>query len=190
MQKNKLNNGKKLINLTFDAAFKLYFKRGPGLLKSLLEAFLPLPKNSTIDNVEVLDSESSSTVSPPSKNFILDLKVRIKRRVSESTKIEIVNVEMQTSNLKDFTSRMLCYNDRLFSDQLKPGEGYGSLRTVYTLVFITDNLRELAVKEFSEKYYHVCLLRADAPPFPVISYMKQLIIVELAKFKKSLHRIN
>ena len=48
------------LKLTNDATFKAYFKSNKQLLISLLSSFLPLPKGSTIIEVNLLDSELSS----------------------------------------------------------------------------------------------------------------------------------
>ena len=192
MQKNTLKTGTKFVNLTFDAAFKRYFKKTPDLLKSLLKYFLPLPKSYTIQSVEILDSESM--INPPGKNFVLDIKVRLKREKQKKSKeevtkeeIETVNVEMQTTNHKKFTDRILAYNARLYANQLQSGQDYDKLQTVYSLVFITENLQEF--KYLANEYYHTCSMRRDDSPHSCLSQGMQIVIVELAKFHKKLNKL-
>ena len=189
MQENTFKNKPNFINLTLDAAFKQYFKEEPILLKSLLKNFLPLSKNCTIESVDLLDSESHPMdLNPLGKNFILDMKVRLRRKEKDSIKEEIINVEMQTTNKKNFTRRVLAYNARLYSNQLKSGQGYGKLNSVYSLIFVTENLKEFAVKELMHEYYHTCSVRRNTAPNLLLSDGMQFIIVELAKFKKGLKK--
>ena len=109
------------LKLTNDAAFKTYFKSNEEALKSLLTHFLPLPNNSEIIKVDVLDPDlppdSSAVVKSEEsgKRFILDLKVHLNRTVqSGAQKTEIVNVEMQTVSKPYFTDRILAYSCRLY----------------------------------------------------------------------------
>ena len=48
------------LKLTNDAAFKAYFKSNEEALKSLLTHFLPLPRNSVIIGIKILDPDLPS----------------------------------------------------------------------------------------------------------------------------------
>ncbi len=63
------------LRLTNDAVFKNFLTKNEELLKSLLQSFLPLPKNSSIENVVVLNSELTPQrlASDVGKTYILDL---------------------------------------------------------------------------------------------------------------------
>ena len=186
------------IDLTFDAAFKLYFKKNLSLLMSLLKDFLPLPENSTIMNVELMDSELEpiSSDNPAGKKFILDIMVEIhteyidkKQPEKKEIKSEIVNVEMQASSQKNFSDRILAYNARIYSDQIKEGEYYNKLHPVYSLVFMTTKLKEFDVDELANEYCHICNLRRNKYPDLTLNNGMQFIIVELAKFRKRLKKV-
>ena len=177
------------LRLTNDAVFKNFFTRDEELLKSLLQSFLPLPKNSSIESVVVLNPELTSErlASDAGKTFILDLKVKFTYQSSFGAKTETVNVEIQTSNQTHFVGRLIAYSGRIYSDQLDRGEGYEKLAPVYSLIFSTKNLKELAqVKD----YFHVCsLLREDAPHV-VISRALRPVIVELEKFSVNVEKLD
>ena len=175
-----------LLRLTSDIAFKSYFKYDPNLLIPLLQDFLPLPPGSLIKSVQLLDPEQSSR-STQDKTYILDIKVRLKRKnKSGLEEEETVNVEMQTTSRKAFTNRLLTYLARIYSGQIKTGEDYHKLRPVYSLTFTTANLQEFKVLS---EYYHVCgLQRIHAPHLPFSDGML-FVVVELSKFKKKLEEL-
>ena len=172
------------VDLTFDAAFKMYFKREPDLLKSLLQNFLPLPKDSLIADVLLLDNEL--TREDPDKTFVLDMKVKIDRRIGEETFTETVNVEMQSTSQPHLADRLLAYSARIYSDQLQVGQSYDELATVYSLAF-TPHLYEFRGDQ--EHYYHVCTLRSEQSPDLVCGQGIKLIVVELDKFLHSIDKI-
>ena len=109
------------LKLTNDAAFKAYFKGNEEALKSLLTHFLPLPKNSEVIRVDVLDPDlhpdTPSVIKgeESGRRFVLDLRMHLKRNTQSGTqKTEIVNVEMQTVSKPYFTDRALVYACRLY----------------------------------------------------------------------------
>ena len=178
------------LRLTNDAVFKNFLIKNEELLKSLLQSFLPLPKNSSIENVVVLNSELTPQrpAKDAGKTYILDLQVKFTYQSSFGAKMETVNVEIQTSNQTHFVGRLIAYSGRIYSDQLDRGEGYEKLAPVYSLVFSTKNLKELA--QVKDQYFHVCsLLREDAPHV-VISRALRPVIVELEKFSVNVEKLD
>ena len=181
------------LKLTNDAAFKEYFKSNKEALKSLLTHFLPLPKDSEIIKVDVVDPDlppdSPAVVKgeESGRRFVLDLKVHLKRNTQSGTeKTEIVNVEMQTASKRYFTDRILVYSCRLYSQQLKKGNDYDKLLPVYSLVFITKNLKEF--KDVKD-YYHVCNICRVKPPHVLMSKGLCFVIIELEKFDKNVKQL-
>ena len=181
------------LKLTNDAAFKTYFKSNEEALKSLLTHFLPLPKDSKIIKVDVLDPDlhpNSPAVTKDKesgKRFVLDLKVHLKRITQSGTqKAEIVNVEMQTTSKSYFTDRILVYSCRLYSQQLKKGNDYNKLLPVYSLVFITKDLKEF--KDVKD-YYHVCNICRVTHPHVLMSNGLCFVIIELGKFDKNVKQL-
>ena len=175
------------LGLTNDLFFKAYFVKNKKLLKSLLTHFLPLPEGSPIVGIEILNPELISGErlnlhTDVGKTFVLDIRARYERKGSQRVQTETVNVEIQTTNQSHFTDRILAYSGRLYSEQLKRGEGYGRLNPVYSLVFTTKNLREF--KNVDDDYRHVCNIRRTKEPQVVMSRGMCFVIVELGKFTK------
>ena len=176
------------LDLSLDAVFKSFFKGDTSLLISLLSHFLPLSRDSLIEDVLLLDPELSPEALAKqgrkfNKTFILDLRATIRRKIDGTLReAEIVNVEIQTSAQEHFTDRLLVYSGRLFSDQLTAGGNFNELRPVYSLVFTTVNLKEF--RSLKETYYHVCNIRRVGSPEIVMSRSMYFVIVELGKFKK------
>ena len=183
---------KRPIDLTFDAAFKMYFKSNPELLTSLLETFLPLSTIGHIAKIELMDTELGAFPNKYlKKTFLLDIKVRIYRQRMGEEKVmsEIADVEMQTSSLKGFTNRLVVYVGRILSDQLTAGEDYKELPTVYSVVFITKNLSEFNTKALAHEYYHHNTMRREGVPDTLFNDRTQHITVELGKFNKEVDKL-
>ena len=100
-----IQTGKKLLNLTNDSVFKVFFENSKKLLISILEIFLPLPKGSVIESVSLQNTEIRSDKVPNEyKAFTLDLRVKLRRKINGVLQdTEIVNVEVQTTSQKCFT---------------------------------------------------------------------------------------
>ena len=175
---------KQAIALTFDAAFKMYFKQKEELLKPLLQNFLPLPEGSVVEDVKLLDTEL--TRNDPEKTFVLDMRVKIARQTADGIFTEVVDVEMQSTSEPYFSDRLLAYSARLYSDQLLTGEKYDKLDRIYCLAF-TPYLEEF--KPIQDQYYHVCSLRREMPPYLTFSHGMKFIVVELDKFMSSVDKI-
>ena len=162
-------------------------KKPPPLLKALLGDFLPLPRESIIEDIEILDAEEiSKENAKEKKKFILDLKVRLCRNQSGEEQLETVNVEMQATRKENFTNRMLAYAARIYSGQIDKGEDYDQLRPVYSLVFSKVNLQEFKT---TKEYCHICTLQRNCPPYLAFSHGMQFIIIELEKFSKQITEI-
>ena len=159
------------LSLTQDLIFKNYFKLHKEALKSLLKAFLPLPKNSFIQKVTILDSLLPS-LSQEEKSSIMDLRLQLQNG-------ELVNVEMQAFPHACFTERILFYWAKNYSSQLKAGQEYHTLCPVYSLVFSTFDL-------FSKtnSFYMSFSLRADTSPHFYFTEDMCVVTVELNKFRK------
>ncbi|MCY4512570.1 MAG: Rpn family recombination-promoting nuclease/putative transposase [Bdellovibrionales bacterium] len=159
------------LNLTQDLMFKNYFKLNKNLLKSLLKAFLPLPKNSFIKDIVILDSLIPS-LSLEEKSSLMDLRVQLDSG-------EVVNVEMQAFPHKNFTNRVLLYWAKNYGSQIKIGEKYETLYPSYSLIFSTFDLFP-KVKNF----YTSFSIRSDVFPYFCFDKGLRIVTVELDKFKK------
>ena len=180
------------LKLTNDAAFKAYFKSNKKLLISLLTNFLPLPKGSTIIEVQLLDSELSSLKASTDKKksdktFVLDLLVRFTRKnLLGEKQTETVNVEMQSTSDPYFIDRTLAYSCRIYSQQIKKGNPYNNLFPVYSLSFTAKNLK--AFKNIKD-YYHVCNICRRGSSEVIISKGLCFIVIELGKFDKNVKQL-
>lgn len=159
------------LNLTQDLMFKNYFKLNKNVLKSLLKAFLPLPQNSSIKDIVILDSLIPS-FSPEEKSSFLDLRVQLNNG-------EFVNVEMQAFPHKSFIKRILLYWAKNYSSQIRIGEKYEKLCPAYSLIFSTFSLFPK-----TDYFYNSFSIRSDVSPHFCFSEGLHIITVELNKFKK------
>ena len=159
------------LNLTQDLMFKSYFRLNKNVLKSLLKAFLPLPENSSIKEVFILDSFIPS-LSEEEKSSLMDLRVRLGSG-------EFVNVEMQAFPHKNFTKRILLYWAKNYGSQLKTGEKYEKLCPAYSLIFSSYDL-------FSDtdRFYTSFSIRSDESPHFCFDEGLRIVTVELSKFKQ------
>ena len=159
------------INLTQDLMFKNYFKLNKDLLKSLLQTFLPLPDNSPIKDITILDSLLPA-LTPEEKSSLMDLRVQLNSG-------EFVNVEMQAFPHKSFTQRILLYWAKNYGSQLKTGKRYETLYPAYSLIFSVHDL-------FPQTggFYTSFSIRSDESPYFCFNEDLRLITVELSKFKK------
>ena len=164
-------NHSPFLNLTQDLIFKSYFKPDKSVLKSLLKAFLPLPDNTSIKDITILDSLLPS-LTPEEKSSLMDLRVQLDSG-------EFVNVEMQAFPHKSFTQRILLYWAKNYSSQLKAGEDYETLCPAYSLIFSVYNL-------FPETghFYTSFSIRSDEAPYFYFNKDLRLVTVELSKFNK------
>src|SRR5689334_3943754 len=108
-----------------DVVFKKIFGQHPHLLKSFLNAVLPLPENGLIESLEYLPVEQVPII-PTFKYTIVDVKC-----VDQQGRIFIV--EMQIQWVANFMQRMLFGTSSAYVKQLEKGEKYDLLNPVYGL---------------------------------------------------------
>jgi predicted transposase/invertase (TIGR01784 family) len=108
-----------------DVVFKKIFGQHPRLLKSFLNAVLPLPVDGLIENLEYLAFEQIPVI-PTFKHTIVDVKC-----TDQQGRIFIV--EMQIQWVPSFMQRMLFGASQAYVRQLEKGEKYEYLNPVYGL---------------------------------------------------------
>ena len=160
------------INLTNDIVFQYFFKKDEAVLKSLLKAFLPLPDDKSIQQVQVLDSLSLPDQNIEDKCSVFDMKLKLNTG-------EKINVEMQSFSGKYLLKRVIFYLSRLYTEGLEKGKDYDQLPSSYSLIFTKVNVFK-QMKEF----YSTFSLRLDRYPYCQLNDSLNVIFVELAKFKK------
>ncbi|MCM1054779.1 MAG: Rpn family recombination-promoting nuclease/putative transposase [Bacteroides sp.] len=122
----------KILSAKYDIVFKKMFsdKNNVDLLKHFLSNILSLPIASITD-IEVTNPE----IVPDSKDGkIGQMDIRLKLNNCD------VNVEMQLHSDTAFKERVLYYWAKLYSGDLKEGEGYSRLRRSISISIVNFNL--------------------------------------------------
>ena len=152
-----------------DVVFKKIFGQHPHLLKSFLNAVLPLPEDGQIVSLEYLPSEQVPEI-PGFKYTVVDVKCK-----DQYDRIFIV--EMQVQWIEAFIQRMLFGTSTAYVRQLGKGDGYDLLKPVYGLGLLAS----VFDKDSPDWYHHYRLAKVDKAH----EYLKdlQMIFIELPKFK-------
>ena len=153
-----------------DVVFKKIFGQHPHLLKSFLNAILPLPDDKQIVELEYLPTEQIPVI-PEFKRTIVDVKCKDQQG-------QIFIVEMQVEWGKHFMQRLLFGSAQAYVKQLRPGEQYHLLNPVYGLGLIDSIFDE----KTPDWYHHYSLVKLDNPEQEIINGLT-LVFVELPKFK-------
>lgn len=152
-----------------DVVFKKVFGDHPHLLKSFLNAVLPLDAQHQIDTLEYLPTEQIPQI-PTFKRTIADVKCK-------DANGRVFIVEMQIDWTDGFKQRLLFGTSQAIVKQLEKGEAYQLLQPVYGLGIIADRFDKIT----SEWYHHYKLVKSGAYATNVIEHL-QLIFIELPKF--------
>ncbi|MHB1946746.1 MAG: Rpn family recombination-promoting nuclease/putative transposase [Gammaproteobacteria bacterium] len=152
-----------------DVVFKKIFGQHPKLLKSFLNAVLPLPENGLIESLEYLPSEQTPRI-PTFKNTVVDVKC-----TDQQGRIFIV--EMQIEWTDSFMQRLLFGASKAYVQQLQKGEEYQSLNPVYGLALLASPFD----KESPDWYHHYKVVNIQKPERELKGL--QLVFIELPKFK-------
>ncbi len=152
-----------------DLTFKKVFGEHPDLVKSLLNALLPLSEEEEIADIEYLPAEIVPE-NPLRKNSIVDVRCKDK-----SGRQFIVEMQMIWS--PEFKQRILFNASKAYVRQLNAGEQYELLQPVYSLNLVN----EVFEKEL-EGYYHYYRLVHVEHSEKVIDGL-HLVFVELPKFQ-------
>jgi len=151
-----------------DLVFKKIFGQHPELLKSFLNAILPLPHNCVIESLAYLQPESVPEV-PAFKNSIVDV-----RCCDNHGRYFIVEMQLQWTS--DFIKRMLFNTAATYVRQLKKGEGYELLSSVYGVAVIDANFTEE-----NEWFHHYQMMNVSNSNKKLEDI--QLVLIELPKLK-------
>lgn len=161
------------LNPKVDLIFKKVFGEHPDLVKSLLNALLPLPDNMKIETVEYLTSENIPD-NPEKKLAIVD--VRCKDNFGR-----FFIVEMQMVWNEQFFQRTLFNAATTYSHQLDKGSPFKKLRSVYALALVNSEAFEYQNETgYMQEFYLTNKNHLDD-----VHRDLSLIFVELKKFKPS-----
>ena len=120
-------------------------------------------------------SSLDSSIYPNSfskKQITLDLRLKLNTG-------ENINVEMQCLSQKAFLERILFYWAKLYTEDLKRGEGYEKLYPAYSLVFTNFDVLPSRLKDYVNSFS----IRLDKKPYEELTDHLKIVIVELSKFK-------
>ena len=152
-----------------DLTFKKVFGEHPDLVKSFLNALLPLEEGDLIEEIEYLPAELVPE-NPLKKNSIVDVQCRDNRG-------RCFIVEMQMVWSPEFEQRVLFNASKAYVRQLGKGETYDLLHPVYSLCLVND----IFMRE-DPNFYHVFKMLHVEHSDRVIEGL-QLVFIELPKFK-------
>lgn len=151
-----------------DLTFKKVFGKHPHLLRSLLNALLPLQPDEEIINIEYLPAELVPDI-PLLKNSIVDVRCT-------DTKNRQFIVEMQMLWTDSFKSRVLFNASKAYIQQLDKGREYKGLQPVYALSFVN----EIFEPELPTFYHHYSIVHSQYPEKQLEGL--EFVFVELPKF--------
>ena len=152
-----------------DIVFKKIFGEHPHLLKSFLNAVLPLPLDNPIVELSYLPTEQVPHI-PTFKRTIADVKCT-------DAKGRVFIVEMQIDWTNSFKQRLLFGTSQAIVKQLEKGESYKLLQPVYGLGIVAD----VFDKDGQDWYHHYQLVKRGNSTNDVIEHL-QLVFIELPKF--------
>lgn len=153
-----------------DLAFKRVFGEHAHLLKSFLNALLPLPEDAPIESLVYLTPEQVPEIPGLFKNSIVDVKCT-------DVKGRIFIVEMQMLWTPAFEHRIVFGASQAYVKQLRVGQGYTGLQPVYALALIND----IFDRKTSSYYHHYKIVNTLNPQETLKGL--EFVFVELPKFR-------
>ncbi len=158
-----------------DIVFKKIFGQHPRILKSFLNALLPLRDDQRIESLVYLQGEQVPAA-PMMKNSIVDVKCT-------DVLGRVFIVEMQMNWTSSFKQRMLFNSCKAYIKQLQKGEEYHLLQPVMGLSVVDDHMGG-----DREAFYHHYQLINTVSPARIIEDL-QLIFIELPNFVPATARL-
>lgn len=152
-----------------DLTFKKVFGQHPHLLKSLLNAMLPLEERQKVVSLEYLPGELVPIL-PILKHSIVDV------RCTDNFGRQFL-VEMQMLWTDTFKYRVLFNASKAYVKQLDRGFKYEGLKPVYALSFVNQNFEP----DTDLYYHHYSMIHNELTQKRIDGL--ELIFVELPKFK-------
>jgi predicted transposase/invertase (TIGR01784 family) len=152
-----------------DLAFKRVFGEHEELLRSFLNALLPLPGDGLIERLEYLSPEQVPQLPGAQKQSILDVKC-----FDEQGRIFIVEMQMYWS--ASFEKRIVFAAAQAYVKQLPRGRPYDQLQPVYALALSNSVFR----KDTPNHYHHYKIVHSQEPD-QVLKGL-EFVFIELPKF--------
>ena len=152
-----------------DLTFKKVFGQHPHLLKSFLNALLPLEPDAQIEELEYLPRDLVSEVPEVRYNFVNA------RCIDQKKRSFIVTVQILWT--RSFATRIHFNASKAYVKQLKTGQGYHLLQPVYSLNLVDDTF----IKDSPEWYHHYRIDHALDTDRQIEGL--EFVFVELPKFR-------
>ena len=152
-----------------DLTFKKVFGEHPHLLKSFLNALLPLPQGEYIESLEYLPTEMVPQI-PLLKHSIVDV------RCIDNKGRQFI-VEMQMLWTDSFKQRVMFNATKAYVRQLDKAEKYELLQPVYALSLVN----EIFEPNINEYYHHYRIVHTEYNDKQLEGL--EFVFVELPKFK-------
>ncbi len=153
-----------------DMAFKRVFGDNIDILKSFLNALLPLPENAPIETLEYLSPEQVPEIPLMDKYSIVDVKCK-------DAKGRTFIVEMQVLWKAYFNQRIVFGASQAYVKQLGKGQDYSLLQPVYALALV-DSIFDTHSPDY---YHHYKIIKVGEPAKTLEGL--EFVFVELPKFK-------
>ena len=157
-----------------DIVFKKIFGQHPHLLKSFLNAVLPLSEDSMIVELDYLPSEQVPVI-PAFKYTVVDV-----RCTDQQGRVFIVEMQIQWTT--SFMQRMLFNASKAYVTQLEKGEKFHLLKPVYGLGLINTTFDAGQ----DHWFHHYKMVNVKKPKAEIKDL--QLVFIELPKFKVQNYR--
>lgn len=168
----------KYLNPRTDVAFKKLFgiEDNKDLLMRFLNTILELKDKETIEDVDFMNPWQAPRLDG-AKQSIVDVLVKDRRGVRYI-------VEMQVSHTPEFTKRVQYYTAKTYVDQMKSGNGYRGLNSVYFIAIVDYTM-------FPQKAAHKSLhLVCDQATGENDLKDFRFTFIELPKFTKQAHELS
>ena len=158
-----------IISLKNDLVFKKAFsdEKNIDMLQDLLSSILDIPYES-IKNIKIKNSELIPQMERE-KFSILDINL--------SAEGKLINIEMQVAQESFFKNRTLYYWAKLYTSDLKKGEGYDQLQQAICINFLDFNI-------FEYKKYHSVYEIKERDNNDLLTDKCQIHFLELKKYNK------
>ncbi len=165
---------KRYLDPKIDLAFKRVFGEHANLLKSFLNALLPLPADGQIDHLEYLTPEQAPDIPGLFRHSIVDVKC-----TDQKGRIFIVEMQMMWS--ASFEQRMVFGASQAYVKQLRVGQGWHELKPVYALAIINSTIPAASGIAADDYYHHYRIVNVEEPRQMLAGL--EFVFIELPKFK-------
>ncbi|ETI89743.1 MAG: hypothetical protein Q607_CBUC00131G0001, partial [Clostridium butyricum DORA_1] len=158
-----------LVDFAFKKVFAGEGKTSEHLLIDFLNCILELEENDKIKEIIYLNPFNDRE-NIEDKQSIMDIKVKTELD-------ELVDIEVQISDVDDYKKRSLYYWSKLYGESIKKGSAYYDLKKSIVINILDFNL----IKE-NEKFHNVFTIKEKDDNFVFIEDL-EIHYIELNKFK-------